>query len=262
MRRLIRNGFLAVAMASAVFAMAQEPGGQGGGRGQFAGMQRVAGVVTAVSGDTITVKAEDGTVYQVTTTPNTRVMKDRGTSIKIADLKVGDGVMAGGNMDAPTKTLHAAFVAATDAATLKKMHDDLGKTYITGKVTAIDADNLRMTIQRADGVAQTIGFDETTSFKRGGRGGRGGGGMGMGAGTPPAIEGGESITLADIKVGDSVVGTGAVKAGVFIPGQLNVAAPRAGRGERGGRGAGAGSSGTDGAGAAADAPAAPAKPQQ
>jgi hypothetical protein len=156
--------------------------------------------------------------------------------VKVADLKVGDGVTAAGNMDAPNKTLHAAFVMAVDAEQLKKLRENMGKTYIAGKVTAIDIDNLKMTVMRQDGVSQTIGFDETTSFKRGGRAGRGGG---MGAtGTPNVpVEGGESITLADIKVGDNVAGTGTLKAGVFVPGQLNVAVERQRRRAEGAAGA-------------------------
>ena len=59
------------------------------------------------------------------------------------------------------------MVVATDAATLKALKDNLGKTYIAGKVTAIDVDNAKMTVERPDKVTQTIGFDETTSFKRG-----------------------------------------------------------------------------------------------
>ncbi len=42
------------------------------GRAVFAGMQRVAGEVTAVSGATVTVKTEDGATMQIVTTDNTR----------------------------------------------------------------------------------------------------------------------------------------------------------------------------------------------
>ena len=206
---------------------AQEPGAappSRNGGGQFAGMQRVAGEVTAVSGTTLTVKTEEGATLQIVTTDNTRVMKGRGTAVKVAELKVGDGVTAAGNMDAPNKTLHAAIVFTVDAADVKKLKDNLGKTYITGKVTAIDADNAKMTLKRPDGVEQTIGFDETTSFKRG-RPGRGGG-LGMGGdSSASAAAGGESITLADIKVGDTVGGQGSVKSGVFVPAVLTVATP-------------------------------------
>jgi hypothetical protein len=204
---------------------------QGGGRGQFAGMQRVTGEVTAVAGTTLTVKTEDGASMQVVTTDNTRVMKGRGVTVKIADLKVGDGVMAAGNLDAPNKTLHAAIVFATDAAQVKAMKENLGKTYIVGRVTAIDLDNAKMTVERPDHVTQTIGFDETTSFKKGGRGARMGGGVaGAGAGAGAGEQGGESITLADIQVGENVRGTGSVKGGTFVPVELVVMerGPRAG----------------------------------
>jgi hypothetical protein len=210
-------------------ARAQEPAEQGTQRGQFAGMQRVSGEVTAISGATVTVKTSGGETLQIATTTNTRLMKGRGVTVKITDLKPGDGVMAMGNLDAPNKTLHAAFVMATDAAQLKAMKENLGKTYILGKVTAIDADNAKMTVQRLDGISQTIGFDETTSFKRGRIGrGMGMGDAGAGNDAAPATTG-ESITLADIKVGDNVSGTGSIKSGVFVPAQLTVAAPGQGR---------------------------------
>ncbi len=194
-----------------------------GTRGLYPPMQRVAGEVTAVSGNTLTVKTEDGASMQVVTTDNTRVMKGRGVAVKVADLKVGDGVMAAGILDAPNRTLHAAFVFATDAAQLKAMKENLGKTYIVGRVTAIDLDNAKMTVERPDHVTQTIGFDETTSFKKGGRGARMAGGDhgAQGAGAAPT-EGGESITLADIKVGQSVRAMGSMKNGIFVPTELVV----------------------------------------
>ena len=98
--------------------LAQDEGGmQPGGRGAMAGMQRVAGEVTAVAGSSVTITTEDGGLMQIVTTDNTRVMKGRGVTVKIADLKAGDGVMAAGILDAPHKTLHAAFVFAQDAIT-------------------------------------------------------------------------------------------------------------------------------------------------
>ncbi len=237
---------LMVGMSGVVWA--QVPGGQGqdsaqdDGRAAFAGMQRVGGEVTAVAGSTLTVKTEDGTTMQIVTTDNTRVMKGRGVTVKIAELKVGDGVMAAGNLDAPKKTLHAAIVFATDAAQVKEMKENLGKTYIVGRVTAIDMDDAKMTVERPDHVAQTIGFDETTSFQRGGRLGGGRFGAGGSQGPGAVAEGGESITLADVKVGDSVRGTGSVKGGVFVPTQLVVGTPGQSGRRRGGVAAGAGGS--------------------
>ena len=229
---VLMGGMLFPALPARAQEQTEPSDGAAPQRGQFAGMQRAGGEITAVSGANLTVKTPEGATVQVVTTANTRVMKGRGITVKIADLKVGDGVMAMGNLDAPNKTLHAAMVMATDAAQLKAMKDNLGKTYIAGKVTAIDADNAKMTVQRPDGVSQTIGFDETTSFKRG----RIGRGMGMSGDTgggdttaaAPAATG-ESITLADIKVGDNVYGTGSVKSGAFVPTQLTVGAPGQGR---------------------------------
>lgn len=246
--------------------------------GQYAGMGRAGGEVTAVSGNSFTVKGENGRTTTIVTTDNTRVMKDRGP-VKVSDLHVGDGLMAFGNLDPATGTLHAAMVMATDAAELKAMRDNLGKTYITGKVTAIDLDDAKMTVERPDHVAQTIGFDESTSFKRAVRGDRGerpanggnpgsaeghngggggfGGGMGGGMGATAsggaamdrAFANGESITLGDIKVGDNVMGTGVLKGGIFTPNRLLESPPRPPRirgNEAPGQGSPSGSTATSG----------------
>lgn len=233
--------------------LAQEPGEQSVGRGQFAGMQRVGGVVTAVSGPQVTIKGEDGTIYQVVTTDNTRMMRGRGVNIKISDLKPGDGVMAMGNLDAANKTLHAGVLMAVDPEQMKKIEEarkqemaNLGKTNIIGRVTAVDLDNAAMTVERIDGISQTIGFDEGTSFRRG-RPNLAGPGFGFaaaGAQPPNPADTGESITLADVKVGDRVAGPGEVKGGRFVAKQLSVMTPRAGRG----RGAAPGNGSQPGAG--------------
>ena len=244
-----------LALFGAITLSAQEAGdgdSARGGAGAFAGMQRVTGLVTAVSADKLTVKSEDGTAYQVVTTSNTRFMRN-GATFKLTDLKPGDGVMSAGNLDATSKTLHAAMVLSVDAEQVKKMAAardqfiaNLGKTVIAGRVTAIDLDNARMTLERPDKVTQTISFDESTSFRRAAPGHMGAGeanGMGFGGAyagmrgaraTPnanAAADAGESITLADIKVGDNVNGPGSVKAGTFVPTQLVVRTPRP-RGER------------------------------
>ena len=160
---------LAAVMTVASVAVAQDQDGQREGRGAFAGGQMVRGTVTAVAADQLTVKTEAGEVYQVAISANTRVTKER-QPMKVADIKVGDGVGAMGVLDAPTKTVHAVFVAVVDAEQVKKAREDLGKKYITGKVTAVDMDALKITVLRPDGVSQVIGVDEGTSFKRGGRG--------------------------------------------------------------------------------------------
>jgi hypothetical protein len=238
MRRQVWSAAVALALLIPLAARAQDQSDGGGRRGQFAGMQRIGGTITAIAGPQVTIKTVDGVAYQVITTDNTRVMHGRGEAIKLTDLKPGDGLMAMGNLDAPHKTMHAAVVVSVDADQMKKMEDahkeelaDLGKTMIAGRVTAIDLDNATMTLERPDGVSQTIGFDEGTSFRRGRIGMRAGAGTGAGSAAAETTEtpGSESITLADIKVGDRVAGPGQVKNGKFVPKELTVMTPGAGR---------------------------------
>ena len=211
---------LLLAMGGSALAQDGPPGGGFAGGGQM-----VRGTVTAAAGDKLTVKTDTGEVYQVVTTTNTRVMKNR-QPVKIADITVGASIGAMGLLDAPTKTIHAMIVTVVDPEQVKKMQEGMGKLFIVGKVTAIEETTL--TILRQDGVTQKIEVDESTSFKRGGAGMRsfmaGSGPVDANAGRqgPPA----ESITLMDIKVGDSVGGQGSVKNGVFVPKELSVAAPR------------------------------------
>jgi len=257
----------AVALPATILAQDEQDGPRQGGVA-FAGGQMVRGTVTATAADHLTVKTEAGEVYQVALSANTRLTKDR-QPVKVADIKVGDAVGAMGVLDAPTKTVHAVFVGVIDAEQVKKARENMGKTYITGKVTAIDMDALKLTVLRPDGVSQVIGVDEQTSFKRGGRamaamasgggviemgGGPGGGrGMGAGAGTGPGTGsgtgagagnggGGESITFADVKVGDAVAARGGLKNGTFVPTELGVMDPAAmgRRRQRGADGSGPG----------------------
>jgi hypothetical protein len=203
-------------------------------RNQYAGMEHVAGQITAISGSTVTVKTEDDQTRQIVATTNTRIMRNR-TAAKLVDLKVGDGVAGLGNLDGPNGTLHAAMLFATDAEQTKVLRENLGKTYIRGKVTAIDMTNATITVERPDHVSQTIGLDETTSFRKGtGFGGSAAAGASPAANAQAdsAPASAESITLADIKIGDRVQGVGALKAGVFVPAQLTILLPGTGQGPR------------------------------
>jgi hypothetical protein len=228
------NALLAAVIALSATRLPAQDGqdapGQGGA--SFTGGRMVRGTVTAATADHLTVKTEAGEVYEVLVTANTRATKDR-QPVKAADIKAGDGVGAMGVLDAPTKTVHAVFVAVIDAEQVKKARENMGKTYITGKVTAIDLDALKVTVMRTDGVSQVIAVDEQTSFKRGGRGmaAIAGGGTtevgAAGAGRGSGNSGAESITFADVKVGDTIAGKGALKDGVFMPTELGVMDPAA-----------------------------------
>ncbi|HEY0794917.1 MAG TPA: DUF5666 domain-containing protein [Acidisarcina sp.] len=195
-------------------AIAQDgmPGGGmqgGGGPGRGMGMGRgVRGTVTAINGKQVSIKTDEGDVYTVITGDNTRLFKDR-EQAAITDIHVGDMLMAGGEVDAQAKTVGAAFVAIVDAEQVRKMREQLGKTWISGKITGIE--DTKITIMRMDGVSQTIAVDENTSFHKRR----------------------DSITMADIKVGDPVNARGALKDGVFVAAQLGIGGMAGGMGPGG-----------------------------
>lgn len=206
LKRLILPVLLLTALALTAHAQEAPPaggwrGGQGGGMGTGRG---VGGTVTAISGATITIKTEDGDTYQVLTSANSHIMKrvDRQPEpVRVTDIHVGDAVMAGGEIDAKAKTVGAVFVMVLtpeQAAQAKKMREDFGKTWTAGEVTAMK--DLDITIKRRDGVMQTVSVDENTSFKKRD----------------------DSITLADIQVGDMLRATGTLKGSSFLAATVNV----------------------------------------
>ncbi len=190
-----------------------QPGQRGGGRGMGGGMFMMGGnsahgVVTAVSGNNITIKDEQGQVYTVQTGPNTHFRKDREES-RVADIHPGDTIVAAGNLDDQARTVGAVFVVVLtpeQAAQMQKMRADFGKTWTAGKVTAIN--DLTLTLERPDKVSQTVAVDENTTFRKGGRGTA------------------EDITFPDIKVGDMVTARGALQNGSFLATTVAVVPPR------------------------------------
>ncbi len=210
-------------------AIAQPPQAGFGGGGDN---RSVRGTVTAVAPPFISIKTETDETWQVKLGPNARIVKSSGAmpgehrrnqrdqnqsdqqtppeSIPVADIHVGDILAAGGDIDASAKKVNAAFGFVIDAATVKQLAADWAVTYIAGKITALNADQAKITVQRPDGKTATIQADENTSFRKRR----------------------ESITLADIKVGDRVTGRGALKNGVFTPATLVVFDANARRGER------------------------------
>ena len=176
------------------------PNGRGSGMAGMLGPNGggTAGTVSAISGNEITVKSEQGETYRIATSPNTHFRKDR-EEARLSDIKVGDIIMAGGNLDEQAKTIGAVFVAILSpeqAARMRQMRAEFGKTWTMGKVTAIH--DLTLTLERPDKVSQTITVDENTAFRRGGR------------------SNAEDITFPDIKVGDSVRATGSLDGSSFI----------------------------------------------
>jgi len=174
----------------------------GNGMGQVFGKGNgVRGTVTAFAADRFTIRTEEGDTYQVFYSPNTRLMKDR-QPIEAADVHVGDMLMAGGLVDAKARTVGAVLLIDVDAKEVQQARAAFGKTWVMGKVTAIH--DLKITIERAgDKQTQVVAVDENTSFRKRR----------------------EDVTLADVKVGDSISAQGALHADMFLATTLRIMPP-------------------------------------
>jgi hypothetical protein len=195
---------LGVAMMAAPVSRAQEgdamgpPDGWAFGRGNG-----VRGTVTAAAANSFTIRTDEGDTYQVLYSPNTRLMKDR-QPIEASDVHVGDMLMAGGIVDPKAKTVGAVFVVDIDAKEVRDARAAFGKTWVMGKVTAIH--DLKITIERAgDKQTQIVAVDENTSFRKHR----------------------EDVTLADVKVGDTISAQGALHDDTFLATALRVMTPGA-----------------------------------
>jgi hypothetical protein len=227
-------------------------GGRGGFGGMGMMGRGVAGTVTDVAADHFTVKSFLGDAYTIQFSGNTRFFKGRGEGqgggqaagegagqgngegngqgwrgrgmggnppqeIKATDIKVGDVIEARGDVDATAKSVGATSVALVDperAQLMEAMVANYGKTWLMGKVTAIDG--VRVTLTGAlDNAPHSFVADENTSFRRRR----------------------DPITLADIQVGDMVRVEGAVKDGVFTATGVGDMGATEGNSERGPRNA-------------------------
>jgi hypothetical protein len=171
----------------------------GAGMGQAFGRGNgVRGTVTAAKPNSFTIRTDEGDIYQVLYSPNTRFMKDR-QPMDAGDVHVGDMLMAGGLVDAKAKTVGAVLVVDVDAKEVEKARAAFGKTWVMGKVTAIH--DLKIIIERAgDKHLQTLEVDENTSFRKRR----------------------EDVTLADVKVGDMISAEGALHADTFLATTLRI----------------------------------------
>jgi Domain of unknown function (DUF5666) len=203
----MRNiAIVVVVLVSATLGWAQEtpdtPPGQTPANGQARQWQRgpgVAGTITAVDGGKFTVKTADGQTAQIGINTETQFRKERQPA-SLADFKVGDQIFVRGEQK--DGVWQAQMIAARSGdGRGADFRDAMGKRFIAGEVKAING--TRLTISRPDGETQDITVDENTSFRKDK----------------------ESITLADVKVGDHVFGRGELKGDVFVPAELNLGQP-------------------------------------
>jgi preprotein translocase subunit YajC len=198
----------------------------------------IMGTVTEVASDHFLVKNGANETYTIHYSVNTRIMKqqppasgstpgaggaggpeggqERGRMgnggnpplpIKATDIKVGDAIAAGGETDEAAKTVGAVFVMLLDpgrAAAMREMQANFGKTWLMGKVTAIN--EAKVTVHSGvDNADHTFMADENTAFRRRR----------------------DPITLGDVQVGDNIRIDGAVKDGQFVATAVSVMAPPA-----------------------------------
>ncbi|WP_348264362.1 DUF5666 domain-containing protein [Telmatobacter sp. DSM 110680] len=203
--------------------------GQRGNRGGWGGgiMGRgVLGTVTEITPEHFTVKTENGELYTIHYSVNTRIMKGNGggfrrgqggnndgefqppptpTPIKAGDIKVGDAIGATGEMDANTKSVGAIAIVQIDperAKEMREMQANYGKTWLMGKVTSIN--EVKVTLQGGpDNATHTFVADENTTFRKRR----------------------DPITLGDIQIGDMIRTEGSVKNGAFLATSVAVMVP-------------------------------------
>ncbi len=182
-------------------------GGSGGWGGGGFGGGGITGTVTEVAADRYIIKTDSGDTYTVYFSVNTRIMKQtiqrRGEGggtppqmLKPSDIKVGDAVAVMGEVDATAKSVGAVVIAQLDperAKKLREMEANYGKTWLMGKVTAINETKVSL-MGSIDNAAHTFVADENITFRKRR----------------------EPITLADLQVGDRVRVEGAVKDGSFL----------------------------------------------
>lgn len=202
-------------------------GGMGrGGRGRMGmgmGMmgRGIAGTVTEVAADHFTIKSFMGDqTYTVHFSANTRMFKQpaggrgmgggqwrRGEGgnppqqIKASEIKVGDSISARGDVDDSAKSVGAMAIVLLDPQTAKQMAQmeaDYGKTWLMGRVSAVDGTKVTLTGGPDDATHSFVANENTDFRKRR-----------------------DPITLADIQTGDMVRVEGALKDGVFTATTVN-----------------------------------------
>jgi len=202
-------------------------GGMGMGPGMALG-RGLIGTVTEVAADRYSIKTDAGVAYTVYFSVNTRIFRQpaqgpataaqqgqrsdpapRGDyqraapqPLKPTDIKVGDPIIAIGELDSSAKSIGALTILQVDperARQMREMQANYGKTWIMGKVTAIDG--VKVTLLGAiDNAAHSFVADENTTFRKHR----------------------EPITLADIQPGDTMRVEGVLKDGTFVAATVSV----------------------------------------
>jgi hypothetical protein len=188
-----------------------------GGRGQADGRMPLFGKITAVHEGSLEVADTNGDNVTVKINGQTEFRKDRQPA-KRTDFKVGDIIIVRGEENAD----HSWTAQVVSARSMNGPNGGpggrggpggpgggrgfaqagtLGKDYVAGEIKSIDAPKL--SVLRSDNVTQALELNEETSLRKGR----------------------DSITMADIQVGDHLFARGAAENGVFVPKTVVVIGP-------------------------------------
>jgi Domain of unknown function (DUF5666) len=161
------------------------------------------GKITAIRDSSLQISNPNGETVTVKLTPQTEFRKDR-QAAKRSDFKVGD-IIAVRGQENPDHTWTAQMIGARsangDGRGPNMQAGTLGKDYVAGEVKSVDAP--RISVLRSDNVTQTIELNEDTSLRKGR----------------------DSITMADVQVGDHLFARGALQDNVFVPKFVMVVGP-------------------------------------
>ncbi|HZC65261.1 MAG TPA: DUF5666 domain-containing protein [Candidatus Dormibacteraeota bacterium] len=190
---------------------ASSSGSAGRGRhrgGDEDGPRPVFGRIASIDKGTMKITRPDGSETTVKFTDKTEFRKDREPAA-LKDFKVGDGVLVRGEEN-PDFSVTAQMVAGRNGnggpgggPNRQNPVGTLGKDFIVGQVKAIDAPSL--TVVRTDNVTQSFELNEDTSLRKGR----------------------DSVTMADIQVGDHVFARGAMQQDQFVPKSVTIIGPEA-----------------------------------
>lgn len=191
---------------------------RGEARQQGPGQRRpgVFGKITAIHDQSIEISTPQGNTVTVNLAKDTQFRKERDEA-KLSDFKVGDmvGVRGEENPDHSWTAqmvrsgLNGGFIGGGPAGPGgpggpgARQMGTLGQDYVFGEVKSIDAPKL--TVLRPDNVTQTFELNEETSLRKGR----------------------DSITMADIQVGDHIFVRGGMGNNAFEPKNVMVIPPEA-----------------------------------
>jgi hypothetical protein len=181
------------------------PGGRQHRRNQDDdGTRPVFGRIAAIQDGAIRITKLDGSEQTVKVTPKTEFRKDREPA-KLKDFKVGDGVVVRGDENADLSITAQMVVGRNgngpNGPNRQNPVGTLGKDFVVGEVKAIDPPSI--TVMRTDNVKQTFELNEDTSLRKGR----------------------DSVTMADVQVGDHIFARGALQDNQFVPKTVTVIAP-------------------------------------